>query len=208
MFADLGACSRVHSCGGCQDGKESAKGKVANNIIAVDAHKRGYALGGGGVTRASAPAKATYLDDTHETKHTDGRSSCKVGREESTYEAGAVLGEREAQALPLASRLPCEGSPYADEVDGECDVGHGADEGGRDGGRPVEREILHERTRGNEGREEGSSNALILENEPDWFHNAVHHTILLTKHCRPGTHPARSGLLRQSPYPGPAHALH
>ena len=79
-----------------------------------------------------------YLDDTHEAEYAYGRGCCKVGREEAANEPCTVSREGKAEALPLASRLPCEGSPDTKEVDGESDVGHGADEGGRDGGRRVQ----------------------------------------------------------------------
>lgn len=66
--------------------------------------------------------KGSYPGDACEAEYTYGRGGCKVGREEAADEPRAVSGEGEAGALPFASRLPCEGSPHAEEVDGEGDV--------------------------------------------------------------------------------------
>ena len=136
MFADLGARSRIYRRRRCQDGKNGAKGKVADDIVAVDADKGGYALGEI-VTRASAEEEQMYLNDAHEAEHANGRGSCKVGREQSAHKLCAISGKIETRPLPFASGLPSEGPPHAPEVGCEGNVGHGADEGGCNRGGPV-----------------------------------------------------------------------
>lgn len=87
--------------------------------------------------------KGKYLADTHHAEYANGRSSREVGGEETANEPRPVSREGEPQALPLTPRFPCEGSPHVNEVDGECDIGDGADGGGCDRGRPIEGGILH-----------------------------------------------------------------
>jgi hypothetical protein len=102
-----------------------------------------------------------YPDDTCESEYAYGRGGRKVGREEAADEPRAISREGEAGALPFASRLPCERSPHAEEVGGEGDVGHCADEGSCDRGRPVG---LHE----GKGKTERERNT-----EPGLFHSGV-----------------------------------
>lgn len=53
LVANLSACGGVYGYRRSQDGEECAKGKVADDIVAVDAHEGGYALKGSQTSKCS-----------------------------------------------------------------------------------------------------------------------------------------------------------